>query len=222
MWNYKLKKTYIILILLFWFWFVWAHNPRIVRDQNNSIENPIVVQEPENSQAFYAELKWKSDFYKIVSDTGFLLYLSLTVPAISWSKQNYWMIVKDDLWNILTDINWTNLKRKGLYEKFAWDLYYQWPEFQKNVWFWVYYVQIYSPDNLWKYVLAVWKLEIWPFSEIWNTLKVLPQLKSYFFEKSLFTIFFNYIWLSLLFSFMIVGLLILIVYRAIKFFRAKI
>ncbi len=191
--NLKLRRIYIILLLIFSFWFVFAHNPRIVWDRESRQDYPILVESPEASQAFYWELRWESDFYQITSNTGFLLYLSLTVPAISWSRQDYSMLVKDGLWNILTTIDWKDSQWWAFYEKFAWDLYYQWPEFQREVSSWVYYIQIYNSDNIWKYALAVWKLEVRPVYEIWNTFKDLPALKTYFFEKSLFTIFFNYI-----------------------------
>lgn len=220
MWNYKLKKVYIILILIFWFWITFAHNPRLVRNISSTEGNPILVSRPENSQAFYAQLKETSDFYKIVSNTGFLLYLSLTVPGISWSDQDYWMIIKDDLWNVLADINWTNLKWTKFYEQFAWDLYYQWPWFEKKVNSWIYYVQIYSSDNVWKYALAIWKLESWPINEIWNTFENLPSLKTYFFEKLSITMFFNYIWISLFVLILFIVLIILLINKLTKKFKS--
>ena len=220
MFNYKLKKFYFIFILFFIFWFVFAHNPRLIWNTNSDINNPIIVQDSENSQAFYSKLKWVPDFYKIASNTGFLLYLSLTVPAISWSDKDYWMIVKDELWNLLIDVNWSGYKWTEFYEKFAWDLYYQWPEFEKKVWSWIYYVQIYSNDNIWKYALAIWKLESRPVNEIMNTFKSLPALKSYFFEKPVITMFYNYIWLSLFFLIVFVVLLILLINKLIKKFKS--
>lgn len=215
-----MKKIYVILSFVFLFSFVFAHNPRVIWDENNDSWSPIVVQSQENSQAFYAELKWKSDFYKIVSNTGFLLYLSLTVPAISSSDKDYWMMVSDVLWNLLNDTNWNNVIWTGFYEKFAWDLYYQWPEFERQVASWEYYIKIYSPDNIWKYALAVWKLEKWPLNEVWNTFKVLPTLKSYFFEKPIITMFFNYIWLSLFFLIVFVVLITLLINKLIKKFKS--
>jgi hypothetical protein len=220
MWNYKLKKVYIMLTLIFWFWIVFAHNTRLVWDTSSTQENSILVSQPENSQAFYAQLKWNSDFYKIVSNTGFLLYLSLTVPAISWSDLDYWMMVKDNSWNILINIDSTNLKWTKFYEKFAWDLYYQWPWFERQVNSWIYYVQIYSTDNIWKYALAIWKLESRPINEITNTFKDMPALKSYFFEKPVITMFYNYIWLSLFFIIVFVVLFILLINKLIKKFKS--
>jgi hypothetical protein len=212
----KFKLSSLILILIFVFWFVFAHNPRIVWDINSSPEVPILVEYPEVSQAFYAQLKWKPDFYKIVSDKDFILYLSITVPAISWSDQDYGMIIKDNSWNLIDNIDSSNLKRKKFYEKFAWDLYYQWPWFEKKVNSWIYYVQIYSSDNIWKYALAIWKLEIWPINEVWNTFKNLPSLKTYFFEKPVITMFFNYIWISLFVLILFIVLIILLLNKLTK------
>jgi len=216
---YRLKISYLIMILILWLWFVFAHNPRVVWDIDNSIENPFLVDNPENSQAFYDQLKWKPSFYKIFSDTDFLLYLSLTVPAISWSDQDYWIIIKDDLWNLVDNIESNNFKWTKFYEKFAWDLYYQWPWFERFVGSWTYYIQIYSLDNMWKYALAIWKLEIRPINEIRNTFKVLPALKTYFFEKSFIVIFFNYIWISLFVIIILILLIILIINKFIKKFK---
>jgi hypothetical protein len=218
---YKFKKIYLIMIFILWFWFlsVFAHNPRIVWNIDNSIEMPFLVQKPEESQAFYAQLKWKPDFYKIYSDTNFLLYLSITVPAISSSDKDYWIIIKDSLWNVIDNIDSNNLKWTKFYEKFAWDLYYQWPWFEKSVNSWTYYIQIYSSDNMWKYALAIWKLEIWPIKETLNTFKSLPALKSYFFEKSVFTMFFNYIWVWLFAIILFIISTIILINKLIKKFK---
>lgn len=220
MYNLKFKKKILILTLFFLFWFVFAHNPRVVWDMDANQENPILVDKPENSQAFYAKLKWKPDFYKVVSDNDFLLYVSLTIPALSWSDKDYSMMIKDELWNVLADINWIEGEWTQFYEKFAWDTYNQWPFFEKEVWSWVYFIQIYSPDNVWKYVLAIWKLEIRPVFEIWNTFKVLPELKTYFFEKYLITMFFNYVWISLLLLIIFVVLVLVLIIKWIKKFKS--
>ncbi|MBU1934952.1 hypothetical protein KKF04_02755, partial [Patescibacteria group bacterium] len=54
-----------------------------------------------------------------------------------------------------------------------------------------YEVEVYSPDNMGKYVLAVGTIESFPLNEIINTVKTMPKLKSGFFEKSSLTAFNN-------------------------------
>ena len=53
-----------------------SHQPRIVSEEMTQIENPEV------SQAFYAELKGKSDYYQIESEEPFKLYVGILVPDL--------------------------------------------------------------------------------------------------------------------------------------------
>jgi hypothetical protein len=58
-----------------------AHQPRLDTGTAVSIENPIIVDNPEISQAFYGQLKGEPVYYQINSDTSFQLYVNLLVPT---------------------------------------------------------------------------------------------------------------------------------------------
>jgi hypothetical protein len=190
-----------------------AHNPRIIRDKKNNSHNPIVIENPEISQAFYWELKSKSDFFTINSPKEFVLYVSLLIPLISWAKQEYGFIIKDNKENIIgiSDIN--EYKSEIFHEKFAGDFYYQWPKFKNLASSGSYTIQIYSPDNRGKYVLAIGEWEKRSLYEIYNTFKSLPIIKSYFFNQHPITMFLNYIWLSILVLMLGIFLIIIAIYK---------
>ena len=100
-----------------------------------------------------------------------------------------------------TNHTWTEF-----YEHFAGDNYFEGPEYEASVEGGSYTVEVYSPDNLGKYVLAVGKKEQFSASDWWDTLKTMPKLKRYF-GKPAYTMFFNYIGLFLLGSLLaLVGL----------------
>jgi hypothetical protein len=49
----------------------------------------IDVKNPEVSQAFYGILSGQEDIYQIVSNTGFLLYISIVVPKMSGNRTDF-------------------------------------------------------------------------------------------------------------------------------------
>ena len=67
----------------------FAHQPRLVSQIASKKPVAIQVQNPEISQAFYAELKGNPDTYEINTQTGILLYMQLTVPAISGARTDF-------------------------------------------------------------------------------------------------------------------------------------
>jgi len=200
-----------------------AHQPRIIN------QNFVEVKNPEISQAFYGELFGEPALYKINSSKPFLLYVGLLVPDISNIDKDISAEIsreigeKKELVYSLDGLNyvWTNY-----YEEFAGDNYFKGPEFKDlnngsnipkgiEVESGIYTIKIYSPDNLGKYVFVVGEKEKFPLKEILNTFKVLPELKSDFFEKSIWSSFSNRIGLFfavfLLIIFIILTLLIFII-----------
>jgi len=73
-------KKVLLLSLLIGLFIVttvsFGHQPRIVSEEVTQIENPEV------SQAFYAELKGKPDYYQIKSEEPFKLYVGILVPDL--------------------------------------------------------------------------------------------------------------------------------------------
>lgn len=216
-----MKKIFLIIGLFLLIHTAYAHQPRIVDNEITKVENP------EISQAFYGELKGRSHFYEINSDNEFELYLGILVPDIDNIDKDISFIVYkggDILWGFDgLQHDWTYF-----WEKFAGDGYFDGPELRSNdkseyprgvmVNSGTYQIEVYSPDNIGKYVLAVGTIESFPFPEIVNTIKTLPKLKSDFFEKSALTAFSNRIGI---FIFGPIIIIIVIIGGVIYFLRRK-
>ena len=168
-----------------------AHQPRLVPEGQTKIE----VENPEISQAFYAELKGQEQVYEINSDKDFLLYVNLLVPDTADAKTDFWaVILKDEpgqpQW--VGELDGTKFQWQEFYEKFAGDNYLEGPEFEKQVTGGKYFIKVLRfGNNQGKYVLAVGKDESFTPKEILNTLLLLPRLKKDFFGKSIFSAYFN-------------------------------
>ena len=65
--NFGLKALILLFILFLSICAVSAHQPRLELGVNSTMTNPIVVQNPEISQAFYGKLNGQPDYYKITS-----------------------------------------------------------------------------------------------------------------------------------------------------------
>ncbi len=170
----------------------FAHQPRLVFQAPTG--EIIHIENPEISQAFYGILSGQEDNYQIVSDTGFLLYVSLVVPDISWSMTDFTIDINQGDSPLIPRLDGKYFSRSWFFEKFAWDTYLQWPTREKLVAPGIYTIKISNPEKKGKYSLAIGKKESFPFNEIIHTYKVLPELKIVFFEKPWYTIFLNYVW----------------------------
>ncbi len=73
--------TFLFVLLLSSLSLVSAHQPRLDTQTTVSVENPILVDNPEISQAFYGQLNGKPVYYQIQSTQPFQLYLNLLVPT---------------------------------------------------------------------------------------------------------------------------------------------
>lgn len=193
---------------------VCAHNPRIVykEDLTNNIQ---IVQNPEISQAFYAELKGSLEYYAIKSDNDFNLYVGILSPDIKDAKKDFSFQISTVTQNFSTILDGGNFEWKNFYEEFAGDNYWQGPEFNKQMKAGVYIITVANPDNLGKYVLVVGKKESFPLKEMLNAVISMPALKIYF-EKSPFTAYFNKIGL-----FMLPVVIILIIFIIVIFYIVR-
>jgi len=111
------------------------------------------------------------------------------------------------------EVDWTYF-----FEEFGGDGYYQGPEFKEEVEKGEYQIEVFSPDNQGKYVLAVGEKEEFPLDETINTLLLLPSLKKNFFNKPPLTAYFNLIGL---FLFVPLVILLAISLGFFFFFRKK-
>lgn len=222
------KIFFFFLLSLFFSTVVHAHQPRLVHNFGN-----IEVNNPEVSQAFYGELVGDPVLYKIESKEPFTLYISILVPDVTYIDKDISAYVykkNESKKELIATLDGLNYKWSGFYEEFAGDNYFQGPEFKsedliglykkgKEVEAGTYIIEIFSPDNLGKYVFVVGEKEEFPISEIVNVFKTLPELKVEFFGKSIFTIFFNRIGLFL-FIFFVFSISIYFLLK-LKFFPKK-
>jgi len=203
------------LFVCFFASFCFAHQPRLIYQSLSSESSPYLIYNPDISQAFYWQLKWSPDYFSFHLDKEITWYISLTVPDISWATKNYSFELKKD-WMLIANIDWVNFQRSEFYEKFAWDNYFQWPEIEQIFSSWDYFIKIFNHNNQWKYVLAIWKIESFPFNEIINTYRVMPNLKLDYFWKTFLNLFNNYVWWAFLLSFLLICVLILVIMLVIK------
>ena len=211
-----MKKTMLfLLVFLTWIGFTFAHQPRLVFTQQAG--QIIQIHNPEISQAFYGILSGQEDIYKIVSDTGFLLYVNLVVPNISGNRTDFTVDIIEDNPAVYTRMDGKAFSRTKFFEPYAGDRYLQWPSIEKHVGSGVYTIRVSNPNNQWKYSLAIGKIESFPLNETIHTYKVLPELKMVFFEKPRYTIYRNIVWWSLLWVIVAVVLAIWGIIKLIKY-----
>lgn len=204
----KLIFIYAFFLLAISLFIVSAHQPK-VGFNTGTLEDPIIVESPEISKAYYGELEGSPEYYKISSDEEFLLYLSILAPDIESARTDFiGEVTKEGMIEFFLEREeWGEF-----YEPFGGDNYLEGPEFEEIVSPGVYIVKVSNPDNLGKYSLAIGKIESFPLSEIINTFFALPKIKKDFFGKSPLTAYFNLSGLFLLF-------LIVVLVSAIFFVR---
>jgi len=181
-----MKKLFIIIGLFLIIQAAHAHQPRIVEDEITEVKNP------EISQAFYGELDGQPERYEITMDREFELYLGVLVPDLEDIDKDVGFIVYKD-GEILWGFDGLQHEWTYFWEEFAGDGYFEGPELRSNekpeypkgvlVDGGSYEVEVYSPDNMGKYVLAVGTIESFPLDETINAIKTIPKLKADFFGK---------------------------------------
>ena len=204
----------IIIIFLLTGGGVLAHQPRIVS------QDLVEVQNPEVSQAFYGELQGQPAFFRIASPEPFVLYLNLLVPDLVAIDKDVSARVYFQGEEIFF-LDGLGADWAYFFEEFAGDSYYQGPEVREEVEKGEYEVEVFSPDNQGKYVLAVGEKEEFPLGETVNTLLLLPKLKASFFDKSPLTAYFNLVGLFLLVPVLIVLAVSLIAFFLIRKIKRK-
>jgi hypothetical protein len=194
---------------------VFAHQPRLVGNETN-----VVVDQPEISKAYYGSLSGKPATYRIESPEPFRLYVNILVPDIEGIDKDVSVKIlkQGTVISILGGIEheWTQF-----YEPFAGDLYFRGSEYVKEQDAGTYEIEVYSPDNQGKYVLAVGDKEAFPLGELVRTYAVLPRLKSEFFGKSVFSAYFNIMGIFLAVILVIAGVILITILYSIKYIRKK-
>lgn len=192
---------------------VLAHQPRLV--ERGAI---IQIQQAEVSQAFYGELAGSWQDFKIVVEEPFNFYAGILVPDLPMIKTNLSLEIfqLNPATTSLAFLDGAKFNWTALREPFAGDDYFKGPEFEQALVAGQYLIRVASPNLKGKYTLVVGRQESFPPGEIWKTLKVLPTLKSDFFNKAPWTMFFNYIGLMMLAALLVVVVVVFLAWRLIK------
>lgn len=184
----------LILVLFLSISTVSAHQPRLVIGANASLENPIVIQNPEISQAFYGELNGQPNYYKITSDKPFKFYLNLLVPASPGMPADFISAdLLDSSGKTILFVNGTNSTWEPYFEEFGGDNYLKGPEARADLGAGTYYIKVFNANNTGKYNIAVGEIEAFPLDETLKALVTIPLLKEQFFGKPVTILFLEFI-----------------------------
>jgi hypothetical protein len=183
--------SWIVFLLAINSMFASAHQPRMVFEAKTTIDNPVIIPDPQVSKAYYGELRGAPDYFIINSDSPFPLYVNILTPDIAGFNRTDFSVEVRDGNGVIALLDGGNSSWKIFYEEFGQDYYVQGPETRLNVSAGTYRIKVYSSDNTGRYSLAVGEEESFPPGEIINTLIIVPQIKQRFFNKSLIEAYMN-------------------------------
>ena len=192
--NFGLKSIILLFILFLSICAVSAHQPRLEVGVNSSMTNPIVVQNPEISQAFYGSLKGQPDYYKITSNKTFELFVNILVPQSPGISSDFvFANITDSSGKTIAMLGGNQSSWTPMFEEFGGDYYLQGPTFDQNVSAGTYYVKVFNQNNTGKYSLAIGAIESFPPDESLKSLISIPLLKEQIFGKPVTTLFFEFV-----------------------------
>lgn len=184
----KLILSLIVLLCLSFAGSVLAHQPDVVFFKKGDL----IINNPEISQAFYDELKGGPRDYFITSDKSFDLYINLLVPEIENRHGRYSANIFFDnngQEELVVLVDGASFEWQEYYESYGRDYYIKGPEFEKQLPAGKYKIEVFSADNLGKYVLVVGKKESYDAKAVLNIYWQLPYLKIVYFKTSVLQFF---------------------------------
>lgn len=192
--HYKLGIIGILIIILFLsISMAFAHQPRLDSD-SSTIANPIVVKNPEISQAFYGQLNGNPAYYKIQSSKQFQLYANILVPDIPGaSSQLMSLQITDSSGKTIGLLDAKNSTWTPYFEEFGGDYYLKGPEFNQTVPAGTYYLKVFNGNNQGRYSLAIGDIESFPPAETASTLFLLPLIKADIFKVPVAELFIQFL-----------------------------
>ncbi|MFA5358544.1 MAG: hypothetical protein WC310_01825 [Patescibacteria group bacterium] len=221
-----MKKIHILVLsVVIMFGFIVAvdaHQPRLVYPQRITSENPVIITQPDVSQAFYGELKGAPDYYRVTISEPMDFYFSLLVPDLPEIKKdisaNLITIVTGEITNVLMGLEneWNKY-----YEEYAGDNYWQGPKQTVSLPKGSYRIEVFAPQNAGKYVLVVGQKESFPIGESLATLVNLPRLKMQFFGEKPLAFFNGKIGKAVGIILVVLVVLIVVVILAVKKIRNR-
>lgn len=168
---------------------VEAHAPRYVKT-----DQPVIIDNPAVSQAFYGELKGRPADYIIHLKEQEELFFQILLPALPDIKKDKSASIEYAEQLGLKAENFLKLDPTGkdwenFYEEYAGDSYLAGPQAEKIGLPGYYFIKVGSPDNTGKYVLVVGEKEEFSPKEIAKALATVPWLKVEFFNKKIWQSF---------------------------------
>ncbi len=189
-----LKSVILLFVLFLSICAVSAHQPRLEVGVNSSMSNPIVVNNPEISQAWYGNLKGQPDYYKISSDKPFELFANILVPQSPGISSDFVSAqITDSSGKTLALLGGNESSWTPMFEEFGGDYYLQGPSFNQNVSAGTYYIKVFNQNNSGKYSLATGAIESFPADESLKSIISIPLLKEQIFGKPVTTLFFEFL-----------------------------
>jgi hypothetical protein len=192
--NLGLMSIITLFILVLSLGAVSAHQPRLELGVNSSQSNPIVIQNPEISQAWYGNLNGQPDYYKITSTKPFELLVNILVPQGPGISSDFVSAqVTDSSGKTIANLGGNQSSWTPMFEEFGGDYYLQGPTFDQNVSAGTYYIKVYNENNIGKYSLATGAIEAFPPYESLKALITIPLLKEQIFGKPVTSLFFEFV-----------------------------
>ncbi|MCX6815773.1 MAG: hypothetical protein NT120_02895 [Candidatus Aenigmarchaeota archaeon] len=184
-----MRKIVSFIIFLLMASAVFAHTPIIT--QENSEGNPVIVENPEISKAYYGEMNGTPDFYRIVANEPFDFYINILIPydPVSYNRE-FSVLVMNNKRMSVTFLEESVLDWKPYFEEFSGVNYLQGPEAKKRLDPGNYTIRVYNKGNAGKYVLAIGEKEDIS-GIIANTFTVYPFIKEQFFGQPVFLLLFH-------------------------------
>jgi len=205
----------------------WAHQPELIYQKQGNIE----ISNPEVSRAFYDELKESPRNYFVSSEKDFDLYINLLVPEIINANSRYSaniFLIENDKEEKIASFDGNSAEWEEFYEPFGREYYLKGPEFEEQVLAGKYKIEIFSPENTGRYVLAVGKEESFDAVSLINLFWQIPLLKISFFETSVLQFFLTPVGIvgvgalgAIIIIFAILNFIFVLIGDAIKHRKAK-
>jgi hypothetical protein len=152
----------LLLSLLFLAPLASPHNPVIVKSRSSE-EQPVLIERPEVSYAYYGLMTGSPHFYLIKAARPFNLYVNILAPDL---EPNLPPVLRHDLsFEIIRDgarlaaASGRDSDWRRFYEPFGRDHYYLGPEFEQTAQPGTYIIKVFNSANRGKYALAVGRKE---------------------------------------------------------------
>jgi hypothetical protein len=216
--NFRLKCIILLIVLSFCISAVSAHQPRIELGLNNTITDPVQIQNIGLGQAFYGNLKGHPDYYQINSNRSFELIISSLVPASPGLGGSFPSItVKDSNGKNVITIDGDNSTWTPFVGEFH-DYYLEGPEVTRDLPSGTYNIEVYNANNKGKYLMIIGNETILSADDYLQDFANAPILKEQFFGKPITQLFIEIVGVNLALGIvMVLFIMLLISRRSIEF-----